>query len=125
MIGKGAVLWAAVVNQSVLTMADDKVTAQERHVLTGHSGEVRSLDFSSLQRGEPLLLASAGVDGTARLWSPSTPLRGDSASVALWVQVLTGMELDAEGTVQVLSSASWQQRRKQLQGLGGRPGMDP
>ena len=42
----------------------DRATAQERHVLIGHAGEVRSLAFSS--RG---LVASAGVDGTARLWN--------------------------------------------------------
>jgi WD40 repeat protein len=79
-----------------------------------HHGPVTGIVFSP--DGKTLL--SASNDGTARLWSPSTPLRGDPASVALWVQVLTGMELDAEGTVQVLSSASWEKRRKQLQEIG-------
>jgi WD40 repeat protein len=44
--------------------AGDRVTAQERHILRRHVGEVRSVAFST--RGG--LAASAGVDGTARLW---------------------------------------------------------
>jgi WD40 repeat protein len=63
--------------------------------------------------GKTVLTASS--DGTARLWTPPPPVRGAPAHVALWVQVLTGMELDAEGTVQVLPGDVWKQRRQELQ----------
>ncbi len=47
-----------------VAMDGDRVTARERHVLTGHAGEVRAVACAA--RGG--LVASAGVDGTARLW---------------------------------------------------------
>ena len=66
-------------------------------------------------------MLTASSDGTARLWTLPAPVRGDPDLVALWVQVLTGMELDAEGTVQVLPGDVWQQRRRELQERGGPP----
>src|SRR5205823_1540110 len=78
-----------------------------------HRGPVNRVAFSP--DGKTLLTASS--DGTARLWTPPSPIRGDSAQVGLWVQVLTGMELDADGTIQVLPAEAWKQRRGQLQEL--------
>jgi len=75
-----------------------------------HRGPVNRVAYSP--NGKTVLTASS--DGTARLWTPPMPVVGEPVHVALWVQVLTGMELDAEGTVQVLPADTWQQRRRQL-----------
>src|SRR5262249_23606794 len=37
----------------------------------------------------------------------------------LWIQAITGMELDAEGTVRVLPAPTWSERRHRLAKLGG------
>jgi WD40 repeat protein/serine/threonine protein kinase len=66
-------------------------------------------------------VVTASSDRTARLWTPPPPVEGEPRRVTLWVQVLTGMELDDEGTVRVLPAAEWQERRRQLEGLGGPP----
>jgi WD40 repeat protein len=39
--------------------------------LTGHTGRVQALAFGVDRAGHPLL-ASAGTDGTVRLWDPDT-----------------------------------------------------
>jgi len=60
--------------------------------------------------------------GTTYNWDISrSPLEADVAWIALWLQVSTGMELDADGEVRPLDSESWQQRRKRLHDLGGTP----
>jgi hypothetical protein len=46
---------------------------------------------------------------------------GSAERVRLWVEVLTGMELDEERGIHVLDAAAWQQRRDRLDGLGGPP----
>jgi WD40 repeat protein len=50
-----------------------------------------------------------------------TPVRGDPERIKLWAQVLTGMELDADGATHVLDDAAWRQRKQRLQELGGPP----
>jgi WD40 repeat protein len=86
-----------------------------------HRGPVNRVAFHP--DGKTVLTASS--DGTARLWTPPPPVLGDPAHVAVWVQVLTGMELDAEGTVQVLPAGAWEQRRRRLQEFGGPPRAGP
>ena len=52
---------------------------------------------------------------TTRIWDVSrAPLEGDVESIELWLQVSTGMELDASGEVRALDPETWQQRRKRL-----------
>jgi WD40 repeat protein/serine/threonine protein kinase len=82
-----------------------------------HRGPVNRIAFSP--DGKTVLTASS--DGTARLWTPPPPVGGKPDHVALWVQVLTGMELDEEGTAQVLPGDAWEQRRRQLEERGGVP----
>jgi WD40 repeat protein len=54
--------------------------------MTGHTGSVRSVAFGTGPRGRPLL-ATAGDDGTVRLWDPDTgdrvgePMTGHDGSV--------------------------------------------
>jgi hypothetical protein len=48
-------------------------------------------------------------------------MRGNPERLLLWVQVITGTELDESGQVRVLDAATWQERRQQLDKLGGPP----
>jgi len=60
--------------------------------------------------------------GTAAVWqAPPNPLEGAYERIVCWVQVVTGMELDPTGGINVLDASAWQQRRRHLQELGGPP----
>jgi WD40 repeat protein/tetratricopeptide (TPR) repeat protein len=59
---------------------------------------------------------------TARLFRKVPEVPDDLERVATWVEVLTGLTLDAEpGTIQVLDNAAWRERREQLEKRGGPP----
>jgi WD40 repeat protein len=62
-----------------------------------------------------------GTRDGARLWAVPAPAAGDAERITLWTQVLTGMELDADGSIRELDAATWQQRRQRLHELGGPP----
>ena len=47
-----------------------------------------------------------------------TPLEGDPDLIELWVQVVTGMELEANGGVRPLDAAAWQERWQRLKDSG-------
>jgi hypothetical protein len=60
--------------------------------------------------------------GTFAIWqAPPGPLAGDCEQIACRVQVVTGLELDPTGGINVLDAPTWQERRRQLQELGGPP----
>lgn len=70
--------------------------------------------------GSKILLYS-GMN-RAQVWpAPSTPLKEDSEQIHYWVQVMTGMEMDATGGINVLDAATWNQRRQRLNELGDPP----
>jgi hypothetical protein len=69
--------------------------------------------------GRELILL--GKEMTLRVPVP-TPVEGSAERIALWAQVLTGMELDERGAPRVFDAAAWQQRRERLHELGGPPG---
>ncbi len=72
--------------------------------------------------GSEILLADPF--GVAEIWrAPTGPLAGDCERIACWVQVVTGMELDPTGGINVLDASEWQKRRQHLQELGGPPGL--
>jgi tetratricopeptide (TPR) repeat protein len=85
-----------------------------------HEGNVGGVLFSS--------------DGKS-LWTVSDRLRrfrfppdlpDDLERVATWVEVITGLTLDAkQGLIQVLDNAAWLQRRDRLESLGGPPETGP
>ncbi|MBV8610072.1 MAG: PD40 domain-containing protein, partial [Singulisphaera sp.] len=83
-----------------------------------HQGPIYAVAFSP--DGKTALTGSD--DKTARLWSLPSPVRGDVGRIRLWIQVLTGVELDAQGDYRVLDTATWQQRRDLLGRRGGPPG---
>jgi serine/threonine protein kinase/WD40 repeat protein len=71
---------------------------------------------------EDQAVLTAGTDGNLMRWEVETsPLRGDVKRVLLWVQVLTGKELDTEGVAGGLGHETWHERRRQLKELGGPP----
>jgi len=55
------------------------------------------------------------------LYNVPQTLRGDRPRLRLWVEVITGRELDAGGEVADLEATAWQQRRDRLHKLGGPP----
>jgi hypothetical protein len=48
-----------------------------------------------------------------------TAVEGDSQRIALWVQVLTGMELDDHDVFHPLTADEWQERKRRLEGYRG------
>jgi WD40 repeat protein len=58
-------------------------------------------------------------DNSSRPLQPPPPWEGTPERIALTVTVLTGLELDDKDTAQLLDPDKWQQRRQQLDKLGG------
>ena len=56
------------------------------------------------------------------LWAVPAPVEGDPERLALWVQVVTGMDLDEGDGPRTLDGPTWRQRRQELKNLGGPPG---
>jgi WD40 repeat protein len=67
-------------------------------------------------------LLTRDTDGAARLWPVPAPLAGDVGRINLWLQAATGMELDQGRAAGVLDAATWQERGRRLDELGGPPG---
>jgi hypothetical protein len=61
---------------------------------------------------------TAGEDKIARFWKLATPMVGEPDQIELSSQVVTGMELEANGGVRVLDSATWQERSSRLNDSG-------
>jgi WD40 repeat protein/serine/threonine protein kinase len=63
---------------------------------------------------------TAAWDQTVRRWPVPVAAGGHVKKIVLWAEVLTGMELDQEGTIRVLDAKTWHLRRRQLgPGPGG------
>ncbi len=60
------------------------------------------------------LAATASFNGTAALWETPPALAGSAADLALWAQVVTGLELDDDGALRFLDASAWQRRRDRL-----------
>jgi WD40 repeat protein len=66
-------------------------------------------------------LCTGGKDGAVRCWDVAVPVPGGVEQIALWSQVITGMEMDEQGATHVLNGPAWHERRERLQQLGGPP----
>jgi WD40 repeat protein len=66
--------------------------------------------------GKTLLTVS---DNRLRLWNIPVPVSAEVERLRLWVEVNTGLELDASGVVVELDAQTWQQRWRRLNELGG------
>jgi WD40 repeat protein len=109
--------------RTVLTGSRDK-TARFWDPATGkhlgppllHPGPVQHVAF--WHDDKIVLTAGAGEDKIARFWQLSPAVAGDPDQVELWSQVVTGMELDANGGLRVLDAATWQERSSRLKDSG-------
>jgi WD40 repeat protein len=64
-------------------------------------------------------LATVCEDRTVRLWKVPAPVAVKVEHVGLWVQAVTGLELDAENVMHELDAPTWQQRRRSLEEVAG------
>jgi WD40 repeat protein len=82
---------------------------------------VKSVTFSP--DGAYALTLTGGDVGLniARLWKIPTPVEGDAERIVLWVQTITGMELDSSDAALALDASAWQARLRDLDNLGGPP----
>jgi WD40 repeat protein len=110
--------------RTVLTGSQDR-TARLWDVQTGtplgpplrHNDLVEAATYC--RDGQTIL--TGGPDSTALLWRTPTPVPGGVEQVRLWIEVLSGKEMQPDGAVRVLEAAEWQQRRQRLQDQGGAP----
>jgi WD40 repeat protein/serine/threonine protein kinase len=82
-----------------------------------HPRPVSSVAFAP----EGATLATGCHDGRVRLFSVPRPLAGKVERIQLWLQVVSGQEMDARGSTSVLDAATWKERRHALEQLGGPP----
>jgi WD40 repeat protein len=83
-----------------------------------HQGAVPAVAFNP--DGKTILTGS--WDNTARLWHAPTVIAGTPRRITLWTQVITSMELIEESDlIRALDAKTWQERRRQLNELGGPP----
>ncbi len=132
------VIWAVAFSpdgRTLLTASEDR-TARLWSVATGqpigpplrHDDAIRGAIFAPDGR----TVWTASQDKTVRPWlvphflSPPR-VGGDTEGgppddqLTLWTQVVTGMELDADDVARVLDPATWQERRRRLESMGGGP----
>jgi roadblock/LC7 domain-containing protein len=70
-------------------------------------------------------IATASQDATARIWEVPVPADVDWRRVELWTQAATGIELDRQGGIGFLDREAWEERRRQLDKMGGPPALLP
>jgi hypothetical protein len=83
-----------------------------------------------LRHAQPLLFVEFAPDGTllsgdatgVYRWKVPSARAIDPDRLRLWVEVATGLELDAGGAVIELDAKAWRERWDRLQKLGGLPG---
>jgi WD40 repeat protein len=80
-----------------------------------HAGAIRAVTFDP----EGRRLAVVGDDGTVRVWAVRGTIGGGPDRVRVWVETLTGQELDDVGAVHSFKDAD--ARREALRRLGGPP----
>jgi WD40 repeat protein/predicted Ser/Thr protein kinase len=85
-----------------------------------HQYTIRDLAFSP----DGTKLWTAAFDRTVKAWDLTPPMPGDVNQVVTWLQVLSGLELDADGVFRELNSEAWLKRRQLLFDLGGPPDTD-
>jgi hypothetical protein len=64
---------------------------------------------------------TGSTDGTVRLWSVPFDMIANAQRIGVWVQVITGMELDNGNAIRVLDAQTWHDRHRLLHESGGRP----
>jgi WD40 repeat protein/serine/threonine protein kinase len=95
----------------------DAATGKPIGPVLRHEGEVAAVAFSP--DGRTVLTGS--YDHTARFWPVPPLVTGEAERIRLWIQVITGMELDEEGGIHMLDAAAWSERCRCLNEAGGSP----
>lgn len=75
-----------------------------------HEGAVETGAFTP----DGLQVVTGSVDKTVRFWPVPAAIEDDPGRLALWVEAITGLELDATGISRPLSAKSWQERKLRL-----------
>jgi WD40 repeat protein/tRNA A-37 threonylcarbamoyl transferase component Bud32 len=132
MTNQGAVYAVAFSSdgKTALTGSSDK-TARLWDTATGkpigppllHPGRVLHVAFwhdgkTVLTAGQDELTPGHRGRGHAQFWQLSTPVAGDAEQLELWTQIVTGMELEANGGVRALDATAWLVRRQKLRASG-------
>jgi WD40 repeat protein len=83
----------------------------------------------TLPNSSPVVTVAFGPDGKAmltrglthaRLWR-LTELPHDLSRLSVWVETVTGLEMDRQGGIHPLGTEAWNDRRRRLSELGGPP----
>lgn len=82
-----------------------------------HQYAIRDLAFSP----DGSRLWAASFDRTVKAWDLVQPTAGKVNQIVTWLQVLSGLELDADGVFRELNATRWHERRQKLAELGGPP----
>jgi WD40 repeat protein len=80
-----------------------------------HADKVWAVAFAPDERA----VLTGCDDAQARLWQLPPPLDEPVDRVAVWAQVLSGVELDSDGGVRVLNASTWRQRCQLLKQFSG------
>jgi len=108
---------------AILTVSDDEmgrlwdaVTTQPIGPPLPLQGPVRFGDFSP----DGKMIRIGGVY-MARFWRLPPALYDDAPRIATWVETITGLTVDDQGSPRSLGYEEWQERRERLRALGGPP----
>jgi hypothetical protein len=74
----------------------------------------------ALFRPDGRAVAVLGSD-TARLWFQPDPVDASLPRLKLWIDVLTTATMDEQGVTRFLTPDEWNQKRKELDDMGGPP----
>jgi WD40 repeat protein/Flp pilus assembly protein TadD len=109
--------------KTILTGSEDQsarlwdiATSQLIGPLLSDRGTVDAVAFSP--DGKTIL--SASWDDAARLWN-TAELPDDLPRLKVWVETLTGLELNEQSGIHVLEASAWTGRRRRLGEMGGPP----
>jgi WD40 repeat protein/serine/threonine protein kinase len=92
----------------------DVVTGKQIGPPLPHPGPVVRVAFSL----DGATILTATEDEMARDWRVPTAITGSPEEIELWTQVVTGLELEADGGVLILDTDTWQNRRQMLINAG-------
>jgi WD40 repeat protein len=98
----------------------DRVTGRPFGPPWRHPHKVSRVAFSPDGRTVAAGLNGVGPGTGAWLWDVPAPVEGAIDRVALWAEVITGLQFDGAGA-RALDAAAWRQRRQRLEELGGAP----
>jgi WD40 repeat protein len=110
--------------QTVLTGSEDR-TARLWSAHDGtpigpallHPAPVRVVGFSPDGRH----VVTSADDQVTRTWEVPSPMPDEPERIALWTELITGMQADESEEIRFLDARGWQERRQRLSDLGGPP----